>query len=206
MHEVKPDSAQTCGLLERVARGDRQTLESLLARNRPELHAFVELRLGTCLARRVDASDVVQEAQLEMVRRMDDFLGRRPMPFHLWARKTAYARPLDLRRHHRRARRSVEREAALPEHSSLVLARPLLAGGSSPSQRLQAQELAERIAQAVERLSEADQEILLMRHGEGLSFEEIGCLLEIDPAAARKRFGRALLRLQKALSEQGLVE
>jgi RNA polymerase sigma-70 factor, ECF subfamily len=206
MREVKSDSAQTCDLLESVAQGDRQALENLLARYRPELHAFVKLRLGTRFASRVDPSDVVQEAQMEIVRRMNDFLRRRPMPFHLWARKTAYARLLDLRRHHRRSRRSVEREAALPEHSSLALARPLLAGGSSPSQRLQAQELAERIAQAVAQLSEVDQEILLMRHGEGLAFEEIGCLLEIEPAAARKRFGRALLRLQRALSEQGLVE
>jgi RNA polymerase sigma-70 factor (ECF subfamily) len=66
--------------------------------------------------------------------------------------------------------------------------------------------LAERIACAVNGLSETEQEILLMRHGERLSFQEIAFLLEIEPAAARKRFGRALLRLQQALSEQGLVE
>jgi RNA polymerase sigma-70 factor (ECF subfamily) len=206
MLELKPDSAQTCGLLERVVQGDRQALEKLLARYRPDLRAFVEVRLDARFLARVDPSDVVQEAQLEMVRRMDDFLKRRPMPFHLWARKTAYERLLDLRRHHRRARRSVEREAALPDRSSLLLAGPLLAGGSSPSAPLQAEELAERVARAVNRLSEADREILLMRHGEGLPFEEIACLLEIEPSAARKRFGRALLRLQKALSEQGLSE
>jgi RNA polymerase sigma-70 factor, ECF subfamily len=206
MLELKPDSAQTCSLLERVGLGDRQALEKLLARYQADLHAFVEVRLDPRLAARMDPSDVVQEAQLEVVRRMDDFLRRRPMPFHLWVRKTAYERLLDLRRHHRRARRSVEREAALPERSSLLLARPLLAGGPSPSQQLQARELAERVARAVDRLSPADHEILLMRHGEGLPFEEIACLLEIEPAAARKRFGRALLRLQKVLSEQGLLE
>jgi RNA polymerase sigma-70 factor (ECF subfamily) len=143
---------------------------------------------------------------MEIARRMDDFLKRRPMPFHLWARKTAYDRLLDLRRHHRRTRRSVDREAALPDRSSLLVAGLLLDRGPSPGQLLQAQELAERIARAVNGLSEADQEILLMRHGERLSFQEIAFLLEIEPGAARKRFGRALLRLQQALSEQGLVE
>ncbi len=206
MLELKPDSAQTCGLLEKVGLGDRQALEKLLARYQPDLHSFVEVRLDPRLAARMDPSDVVQEAQLEVVRRMDDFLRRRPMPFHLWVRKTAYERLLDLRRHHRRARRSVDREAALPERSSLLLARPLLAAGPSPSQQLQARELAERVARAVDRLSALDHEILLMRHGEALPFEEIACLLEIEPAAARKRFGRALLRLQKVLSEQGLLE
>jgi RNA polymerase sigma-70 factor, ECF subfamily len=206
MLELKPDSAETCGLLERVRKGDRQALELLLARHRPALLTFVEVRLDARLSARFAPSDVVQDAQLEMVRRMDDFLKRRPMPFHLWARKTAYARLIDLRRHHRRARRSVEREARLPDHSSLLLARPLLTGGSSPSQHLQAQELAERVSRAVDRLQEADREILLMRHAEGLSFEEIACMLEIESAAARKRFGRALLRLQKALSKEGLSE
>jgi hypothetical protein len=42
-------------------------------------------------------------------------------------RKTAFERLLDLRRQHRRARRSVDREAALPDRPSLLLARPLLA-------------------------------------------------------------------------------
>jgi RNA polymerase sigma-70 factor (ECF subfamily) len=206
MPDLKPDSTETCSLLERIGQGDRQSLEILLARHRPGLHTFVSVRLGARLAARVDPSDVVQEAQMEIARRIDDFLRRRPMPFHLWARKTAYARLIDVRRHHGRARRSVDREAALPERSSLLVARPLLAGGPSPSEYLQAQELAERIARAVNQLSEVDQEILLMRHGEGLPFDEIACLLEIEPATARKRFGRALLRLQKGLSEQGLSE
>jgi RNA polymerase sigma-70 factor (ECF subfamily) len=137
---------------------------------------------------------------------MADFLERRPMPFRLWVRRTAYERLLDLRRHHTRARRSVEREVALPDRSSLLLARPLLAGTPSPSQQLEARELAERVSRAVACLSEADREVLLMRHGEGMPFEEIACLLGIESAAARKRFGRALLRLQEALSDQGLLE
>jgi RNA polymerase sigma-70 factor (ECF subfamily) len=206
MQAVKPDSAQTCGLLERVGQGDRKALEALLTRYQSDLRAFIEIRLDPRLAARIDPSDVVQEAQLEVVRRMDDFLRRRPMPFHLWVRRTAYERLLDLRRHHRRARRSVDRETALPDRSSLLLVRPLLAGGPSPSQQLEARELADRVARAVERLSEADREILLMRHGEGLPFEEIACLAGIEPAAARKRFGRALIRLQTALSAQGLLE
>jgi RNA polymerase sigma-70 factor (ECF subfamily) len=207
MNEVKPDSAPTCGLLERVSQGDPEALDELLTRYRPDLHDFIEARLDPKLAARVDPSDVVQETQLEVVRRMDDFLRRRPMPFRLWVRRTAYQRLLDLQKHHRgRARRSVNREVPLPERSSLLLARPLLGRVLSPSRQLQARELAERVAQAVGHLGETDREVLLLRHGDGLPFEEIGCLLEIEAAAARKRFGRALLRLQKLLSEQGLLE
>jgi RNA polymerase sigma-70 factor (ECF subfamily) len=204
--QVQPDSPETDGLLEAVRRGERQALDRLLIRHRDELRFFVEMRIDPRLAARVDASDVVQEAQVEMVRRIDDFLKRRPMPFRLWARKTAYERLHDLHRHHiKRARRSVLREAALPERSSLLLVRPLLRNASSPSQRLEARELAERVSQVVGQLAEADREILLLRHAEGMPFADIACLLEIEPAAARKRFGRALIRLQQRLSDHGLL-
>jgi RNA polymerase sigma-70 factor (ECF subfamily) len=150
---------------------------------------------------------VVQDTQLETVRRMDDFLARRPMPFHLWLRRQAYERLLDLRRYHVRAgRRSVAREVALPDRSSLLLARPVLEAGGSPSRQVEARELAERVGRAVAGLAEADREVLLMRHAEGLPFAEIACLLGVTPAAARKRFGRALIRLQNALAAEGLSE
>jgi RNA polymerase sigma-70 factor (ECF subfamily) len=207
MPQVKVDSTQTQTLLEQVADGDRQALEQLLERYRPGLHAFVEARLDPKLRARLDPSDVVQEAQMEVVRRMDDFLKRRPMPFHLWVRKTTFERLLNLRRDHRsRARRSVDREVVLPEHSSLLVARPLIAGGPSPSQQLAAREFAGRVSRAIAQLAEADREILLMRHAEELPYEEIACLLEIELATARKRYGRALIRLQKVLSDHGLLE
>jgi RNA polymerase sigma-70 factor (ECF subfamily) len=206
MPDVTPDSARTCALLDRVRAGDRGALEELLALHRPGLQSFVAVRLDRRLRARVDPSDVVQEAQLEVVRRMDDFLSRRPMPFHLWVRKTAYQRVLNARRDHgQRARRSVGRELPLPDRSSLLLARPLVSRGPSPSQQLEAQEFADRVGRAVAELSDADREVLLMRHAEDLSYAEIGCLLEIEPAAARKRYGRALIRLQKALADHGLL-
>jgi RNA polymerase sigma factor (sigma-70 family) len=67
-------------------------------------------------------------------------------------------------------------------------------------------ERAERVAQAVAQLAETDREVLLMRHAEELPYDEIACLLDIGPAAARKRYGRAMIRLQRLLSEQGLLE
>jgi RNA polymerase sigma-70 factor (ECF subfamily) len=207
MPPLPPDSDQTCRLLEQVGQGGRQALEELLARHRPALRAFVEVRLDPRLAARVDPSDVVQEALVAVVQRMDDFLRRRPMSFRLWVRKTAYERLLDAQKHHvKRARRSVQREVPLPDRSALLVARPLLAGGPSPSQQLGHREMAERVGRAVAELAPVDREILLMRHAEDLPFAEIACLLDIEPAAARKRFGRALIRLQQLLTDHGVLE
>jgi RNA polymerase sigma-70 factor (ECF subfamily) len=207
MAVLKSDSEETCRLLELIRVGDRRALDLLLARQQPVLRGFVEVRLSPQIAARVDPSDVVQETLLVVVQRMEDYLRRQPMPFHLWTRKTAQERLIDLyRTHEKRARRSVRREERWPERSSLLVARGLLGKRSSPSQQAMSRELSERIAHAVSRLAPTDREILLMRHGESMDFGEIGCLLEIDPATARKRFGRALIRLQKLLTEEGVLE
>jgi RNA polymerase sigma-70 factor (ECF subfamily) len=207
MPEVTPDSTETRDLLEQVRAGDQKALERLLALYRRRLHAFVAARLDAQLRARLDPSDLVQETQLRIAARIHDYLEQPPMPFHLWARKLAYDRLLNARRDHRgAARRSVDREAGWPDRSSLLLARPLIATGPSPSQQLAAREYAERVSRAVAELSESDREILLMRHAEELLYEEIGCLLEVEPAAARKRYGRALLRLRQVLSDHGLLE
>lgn len=206
MPKLNPDSAQTSALLDRIGQGDRQALGQLLDRGRPALRDFVDYHLDARLRTRLDPSDVVQEVQLEVVRRMDDYLERRPMPFHLWLRKTAYERLLNLRRDHQRTRRAIEREVSLPERSSLLMVRPLLHRSASPSRQAEAREFAERVSRAVAELPERDREILTMRHAEDLSYEEIGCLLEIKPAAARQRYGRALIRLQSVLSIHGLLE
>jgi RNA polymerase sigma-70 factor (ECF subfamily) len=204
VHET-PDSDDTLRLLEQAGAGDRLAFNRLFERHRYELRAMVALRLDRRLQGRLDASDVVQEAQLVALRRLPDFLERRPMAFHLWLRKTAYERLLNLRRDHAAARRSVVRDVPLPERSSLQLARRLLVG-PSPSTAAVNRELAGRVRQALAQLPESDREILIMRYVEQLSNTEIGLLLDLEPVTVSKRHGRSLLRLEKILRALGITE
>jgi RNA polymerase sigma-70 factor (ECF subfamily) len=206
MAEITPDSVETQGLLRAAAAGDRRAFDELLARHRQSLCKFVELRMDPKMRARVDASDIVQETQLEAFRRLQGFFQRQPMPFHVWLRKTAYERLLMARRQHVDAgQRAVGREVSLPDRSSLLLAARLIPKGSTPSQRLGRRELALRVHRILERLAASDREILLMRNIEEQSYQEIACILDIDPAAARKRYGRALFRLHALLVEDGLT-
>jgi RNA polymerase sigma-70 factor (ECF subfamily) len=203
----EPDSAETCRLLNEARAGDEQAFSRLIARHRDGLRRFVAARLDARVQARLDPSDVVQETQLEAFRRIDDYLERRPMPFRVWLRKTAYERLLKLRRFHLdAARRSVTCELGLPDQSSLLLAGPLLDRGLSPSQQLDRQDLVGRVREALAGLSETDREVLLMRHVDELPYLEVGYILGVDPAAARKRYGRALLRLREVLRDAGLLE
>ena len=207
MDQPAGDSDETIELLRQAGCGSRQAFDRLFGRYLLDLHEFVARRLDPRLRARIDPSDVVQETQLEVLRRLADFLQRQPMPFRLWLHKTAYERLLVLHRQHvGAARRAVGREVPLPDRSSALLARQLLAGGSTPSHQLSRRELVRQVQEVVAGLAEADREVLFMRHYEGLSYQEVACILDIDPAAARKRYGRALLRLHQLLADAGLGE
>jgi RNA polymerase sigma-70 factor (ECF subfamily) len=207
MHETLLDPAETRRLLGAARTGDGRAVGELFARHRPYLRRLVQMRLDPHLRPRVDASDVVQEAQLEAIRRLEGYLQKPKLPFRLWLRQLACERLLMLWRFHRgAARRSLDREVALPDRSSLMLARQLVAAGSAPGQRFDREQLAGRVRRAVAQLPAIDREILVMRTFEELSYEEVACVLGVDAAAARKRHGRALLRLHKALSADGLTE
>src|SRR5262245_9239890 len=133
MEDLTPDSEETRALLDAAGTGDRRSFDRLLARHRSGLLQFVELRMDPRIRGRIDASDVVQEAQLEAFRRLPDFLQRQPMPFHVWLRKTAYERLLMSRRQHvGAAQRAIGREVPLPDQTSLLLVRQLLSRGSTP--------------------------------------------------------------------------
>lgn len=199
------DSTETSELLQAVAAGDQNAFDELLARHRQDLLRFVSLRLDARLQARVDPSDVVQETQLMATRRMEDYLRRRPMPFTVWLRRTAYEQLLMIRRRETRSgRRSVLRELPLPENSSLALANSLLRSEASPSRAIAKRETVHKVRQAISRLGSRDREVLLMRTFEAASYEEIGFLFGISPDAAKKRHGRALLRLHQILLESGL--
>ena len=191
----------------RICSGDRDAFNDLFARHRNDLRRVVQLRLDRRLQARVDASDVVQEAQMEAFRRLDDYLVRRPMPFGLWLRKTAQERIFNHRRAHlQTARRSVQREQPFPDQSSMMIAAPFLQRGSSPSRRLVKREHKRLVSEAVGELADLDREILLMRNVEGLSQPEIAQVLELSHDAVRKRYGRALVKLQRLLAAKGLTE
>jgi RNA polymerase sigma-70 factor (ECF subfamily) len=143
---------------------------------------------------------------MEASRRLRDYLRDRPMPFRLWLRQIAYDRLVMLhRRHVGAARRSVEREAALPGESSALLCGQLVCA-SSPSERMTREELARRVELALGRLGERDRDVILLRNFEGLSNQEVAHLLGVKPDTASQRYGRALLRLRQALLESGAEE
>src|SRR5262249_50986182 len=68
--------------------GDRDALSKLFALHQPRLVRMVELRLDARLRRRLDPTDVVQEAWLEVVERFPRWSAVESPPFRAWLRLT----------------------------------------------------------------------------------------------------------------------
>jgi len=103
------------------------------------------------------------------------------------------------RRHLGAKCRTAWREVPLPAESSLMLARQLLAGGTSPTQAMLKKELRRRVQQALERLQPDDREVILMRHFEQMSNQEVAQAIGLSESGATMRYGRALFRLKEIL-------
>jgi RNA polymerase sigma-70 factor (ECF subfamily) len=203
-----PDSSETQELLLAAVRGDDQATNKLLERHREALRRMIELRLDRVLSRRVDASDIVQDVLVEANRRLTEYQKSPKLPFHLWLRQMARDRMIDAHRRHRgAARRSLDHEQSLAapagmDQSSLDLAAQLcdyreLTPATAATQR----ELERRFRAAVEQLDETDREVILMRHFEQLSNQEVAQALGLTEPAAGMRYLRAMRRLRTLLED-----
>lgn len=170
--------------------------------HRDRLRRMVDLRLDRRLAGRVDASDVLQEAYLDAAGQLERYLQDRPMSLFLWLRFLTSQRLMAIHRRHlgvqKRDPRQEIRLAAGPSRASF-------SGGlsgrmTSPSMAAARAEIRAGVQSAVEGLETADREILMLRHFEELSNQEAAELLGVTPAAASKRYVRALERLKKAMA------
>src|SRR4029077_11921947 len=117
----------------------------------------------------VDASDVIQEAYVEVVGRLEEYLREPKYPLFLWLRLIVGERLSKLHRHHLGTRmRDAELEisiyrGALPEASSAALAAQLLGKHTSPTQAAVQAERMLRLQEALNSLDPMDREVLSLR-------------------------------------------
>lgn len=181
---------------------DTAALAERLESARSELTREAVEKMSASLRSKLGASDIVQEAMLDASRRLDQFRGQSEAEWRGWLLAILRNR---LRMIHRRFLVAGKRQAGLeipinPNHSSDT-GRPNepVDQSASPIDKAARRELKARLLEALERLPEKDQHLVRWRHEEQWTFEQIADQLGVSADAARKRWGRALIRLREAL-------
>lgn len=192
--------------LEQLEKGGEQAVAELFSKYRDRFERMVAFRLDRRLYGRIDADDVLQEAYLEISRRIGDYLKDPYTSFFVWARQITWQTLLMAhRRHLGSQKRNAGLEVALHRRgagdaTSMSLAAHLVAHLTSPSQAAIREERYSQLREALQKMDEIDREVLALRHFEHLGNNEVAEVLGIQPKAASNRYVRALKRLQEIVT------
>jgi RNA polymerase sigma-70 factor (ECF subfamily) len=178
----------TVELLDRARRGDPTALEQLLDRCVPPLRRWAHGRLPGPLRGPQETADLVQNAVMATLSRLDAFEVRHQGALQAYLRTAVLNQIRDLVRQQQRRPHMTE----LPE---TVAARE-----PSPLEHAIGAENLERYESAVERLSQADQEAIIGRLELQYTYDELAVVLgKPSPDAARMAVMRALKRLAEEM-------
>jgi len=184
--------------------------EELVAQHRDKLRRMVEFRMSPRLRGRVDASDVVQDTFIEAARVVENSKQNPDIPVHLWLRRLANQKLIQAHRKHVGAAcRAADRE----QHgqgeamaSSYSIARFLVGNFTSPSNAAIRDEKRQLLELALEQMDPLDREVLTLRHFEQLSGPESAEILGVSHDVVKKRYVRALEKLQRIMASSGVIE
>ncbi len=205
MQTDPPSPISDLGLLRQAAGSGRSdALNEVLNKHRDALRRMVNVRMNDRLRGRLDASDIVQETLLEAMNSVEAYLAKPALPVPLWLRHLAGQKLIQAHRTHLGAqKRDAAREQRLvggvPLASSVMLAAELAGQGTSPSQAAIRRESRGELIAALDRMDELDREVLTLRHFEQLNSAEAAEVLGMSRDAVKKRYLRALDKLEKLL-------
>jgi RNA polymerase sigma-70 factor (ECF subfamily) len=178
--------------------GEVESIEWVVRRLSPLLLAHAEYRLKS-LPGVVDPEDLVQDTWLRTLPRLDDIRPRdgRVTPVLLRFMTTVV---------NRRVRDLLQRAVGRRPSAGLDAAASLPAGDSSVVTRAVREEARDAVWDALQRLGQADREVVVLRGIEQNSVEAVAAVVQASPEAARKRYRRALDQLRSLLPESVFAE
>src|SRR6516225_5694461 len=188
-------------LLAAARAGSPEALGQVLETFRAYLLLVADRELEPEVRAKGGASDLVQDTFLEAQRDFAGFHGTSEEELRAWLCRVLLNNVANFTRQFRqRAKRDVGREVSLEAGgSSHERGAGLAADTLSPSEEALAQEQAQALARAMERLPPDYRQVLALRHEEQLTFEQIGQKMERTANAARMLWLRAVERLQKEM-------
>jgi RNA polymerase sigma-70 factor (ECF subfamily) len=182
-------AASTVDLVVRARLGDEAAWRELVARYEGPLRRSIRGRLPRAARGLTDTDDMVQDATLNILRRLPLIELRFPGALLAYLRRSIQNRLVDERR---RVSRTVIQAPLLDEHATT---------GASPLDHTLDRDRRRRFRAGLTTLSPRDRRALVMRLEAGASYEDIATALGCPtPNAARVTVGRALHRLAEHMA------
>lgn len=181
-------------LAARAKAGDQDAFERLVLDNQNRIYSLALRMVGD----REEAADLAQEAFLKAWQGLPAFQG--DSSFATWMYRLAANVCIDFLRKRRR-RQGAEPAFSLDDGE---------AGWSEPAdweqdpqRKLEQAELSRAVARGLEALPDHHRQILTLRELAGLSYQEIGQALDLDPGTVKSRLARARLAMRGILLAEG---
>jgi RNA polymerase sigma-70 factor (ECF subfamily) len=173
-----------------------------LNRYREYLHLLARIQLGQRLARKFDASDVVQISLLEAHGNREQFRGATEAQRATWLRQILAHNLADLIKQHGRGKRDARRERSLEvalDQSAERLEACFEAVQTSPSGRASRNENLVRLAEKLAELPDAQRQAIEMFHLQGLPLAEVARQLGRSQSTVAGLLHRGLKNLRVLL-------
>jgi RNA polymerase sigma-70 factor (ECF subfamily) len=188
-HALAAGAQAEDALVAACRRGDAQAFERLVA-----LHEGMVFNLAArLLGDAEEARDLSQEVFLQVYRQLERFEGRSAL--RTWIYRIVVNQCRNRPRFWRRRRR----DRCCPNDGLGAQRQPRVAEGLGPFEQARLRERAERLQQALARLSFEHRVVLLLREVEALSCEEIAGTLGLPEGTVKSRLSRARDVLRREL-------
>jgi RNA polymerase sigma-70 factor (ECF subfamily) len=180
-------------LLSAYRKGDAHAFEALLERYRGPLFNVVVRSVRD----RGRAEEIYQDVWLKVIERCDDFRG--DAKFSTWLYRIARNLCIDHQRKMKfRGHASFDEP---PQAQSGTVGERVANPGPTTEALAAGRLMQDRIADAVQALPDEQREVFLLRHLQGLAFQEISDVVGVPANTVKSRMRYALERLQRALGE-----
>jgi RNA polymerase sigma-70 factor (ECF subfamily) len=189
MVDVMADELTDTDLIKLYRGGDVGALDTLVRRYRKQLFGYIIKMSGNA----AEADEIFQETWFKVIKKIATY---RHKNFLGWLVRIAHNAVID------RSRRKKPNTSLDAENREGVTLESVLAGtGPAPHNRMENEDLAKAIGQAVARLPENQREVFLMRTEAELPFKEIARIQKTSINTVLARMQYALNKLQGDLKE-----
>lgn len=181
-------------LVARAKAGDDEAFAQLMRDNEKRIYNLTLRMTGNP----DDAMDLAQEAFLNAWRGLKFFKG--DSAFSTWVYRLASNACID---HLRRKTRRQDISATMPTNEEDDSSPDIPDERFQPEQELERQELRQAVTDGLQQLSDEHRQVLVMREINGLTYQEIADVLDLEPGTVKSRIARARNSLRKILLESG---